>query len=92
MCWGTRLGMCDKTSDRINPDALSTWQAFARVWLRHYSEPEILVCDQGVEFQKEFGLGCEERGIFMQVTNVEAPWERDHGEGQQDFQAAVPCR
>ena len=48
---------------------------FVDMWLTHYGVPEIVMVDQGGEFESTFAQECEEFGIDIRVTGSHAGWQ-----------------
>ena len=57
------------------PTAAATWAVFARLWLRIFGPPEILISDGGPEFRGEFERHLEQQGSFHHVTDADSPWQ-----------------
>ncbi len=45
-------------------------------WIAPYGAPELLVVDQGAEFEGAFIGMCEEYGIDTRVVGARAPWQQ----------------
>ena len=51
-------------------------QGFVDIWLTHYGVLEIVVVDQGAEFESTFAHECEESGIDIRITGSHAGWQQ----------------
>ena len=67
--WGVKLAVIVKTSTNVHPDAESTWKGFNGAWLRPYSPMEVVVTDEGSEFQGVFEQKVEGMSVFQQVEH-----------------------
>ena len=53
---------------------------FMDVWVMHYGVPEVIVQDQGGEFEAEFIAMCEEYHIDTKVSGAHAHWQHGFAE------------
>eukprot|EP00971_Amphidinium_carterae_P330189 6463068-Amphidinium_carterae.1 len=55
--------------------ASAVWRGFSEAWLRILGPPTMVVCDQGTEFQQEFGSSVSSSGTLLVSVNTRTPWE-----------------
>ena len=63
-----------------NRTAAHVVKRFMEVWIAHYGVPELIVCDQGGEFEAAFREMCEEFGIDTKVVGSHAAWQHGFAE------------
>ena len=94
ICWGTSYQQVWKLGNDDSKSAPNTWAAFVKAWTRIFGEPEILVCDPGLEFAGEFAEMAGAKGIAVLPTDARSPWqngrtERAGGEWKRQLKNAV---
>eukprot|EP00971_Amphidinium_carterae_P340100 6478282-Amphidinium_carterae.3 len=55
--------------------ASTVWKGFCEVWIRILGPPTMVVCDQGTEFQQDFGAAVSAHGSLLVTVNTRTPWE-----------------
>ena len=64
----------DKTSESVR-------NAFAELWIKHYSWPELVITDQGPEFTgHEFSSYLPTGGTLHHVIDSQSPWQQGRTE------------
>ena len=74
VCLGTAFHGGTVLKTRASKHAI---EQFFECWLSHYGAPELLLVDQGSEFQREFQETLEHYQIDTKVAGAHAPWQ--HG-------------
>ena len=78
ICWGTGYQMMCTMPDKTSQ---STRDAFAQLWIKHYSWPELLVTDQGPEFiGHAFTTYVGENGCLQLYIDSQSPWQQGRTE------------
>ena len=63
-----------------NNSSKAAWLAFQRSWCRTFGNPQILVMDQGTEFQKDFMERASQAGSLIRTIGARAPWQQGRTE------------
>ena len=72
---------CYQTLEPLdNTSSKSVWLAFQRSWCRTFGSPEIVVMDQGTEFQKDFTERASQAGSLIRTIGARAPWQQGRTE------------
>ena len=58
----------------------AVWLAFQRSWCRTFGSPQIIVMDQGTEFQKDFTERASQAGSLIRTIGARAPWQQGRTE------------
>ena len=74
------------TQDMTATETFSTLRQF---WLKHFDAMEVLIMDQGREFDADFQHLCQSRDILPVVTDLETPWKNSVVERWSPFQNGV---
>ncbi len=78
VCWGTGYQMACVMPDKTSK---TTRDAFANLWIKHYSWPELIVTDQGPEFTgHEFSSYVGEHGTLQHFIDSQSPWQQGRTE------------
>ena len=78
VCWGTGYQMACLIPDKTS---LTTRNAFASSWIKHYGWPELVVTDQGPEFVgHEFSTYVGENGCLHHFIDSQSPWQQGRTE------------
>ena len=78
VCWGTGYQMACIIPDKTS---LTTRNAFASSWIKHYGWPELVVTDQGPEFVgHEFSTYVGENGCLHHFIDSQSPWQQGRTE------------
>ena len=79
LCWGTNRQVIGWARGRKTP--LEILSLFVHEWVKHYSWPELIVCDQGKEFLGEdFSDFCGQNGSLVHVVDAKSPWQNGRTE------------
>ena len=72
---------CYQTLEPLeNTSSKAVWLAFQRSWCRTFGSPQILVIDQGTEFQKDFTERASQAGSLIRTIGARAPWQQGRTE------------
>eukprot|EP00435_Cladocopium_sp_Y103_P053328 s859_g17.t1 len=72
---------CYQTLEPLeNTSSKTVWLAFQRSWCRTFGSPQIVVVDQGTEFQKDFAERASQAGSLIRTIGARAPWQQGRTE------------
>ena len=78
ICWGTGYQMACELTDKTS---VSTRNGFAKMWIKHYGWPELVVTDQGPEFiGHEFTTFIGSGGCLQHYIDSQSPWQQGRTE------------
>ena len=70
---GTNFQILLRVGDGFSKTAEDVWSAFQKGWIRYFGEPEILISDEGNEFEGDFAAKLEQAGVFHHMSDAESP-------------------
>eukprot|EP00969_Alexandrium_andersonii_P292482 12927306-Alexandrium_andersonii.AAC.1 len=83
------MGCHDTNSQQVQrleqPTSKAACRCFNSSWIAHFGAPEVVVCNGGPEFMKNFTDGAEMWGIMMHGCSSESPRENGRAERHGDW-------
>ena len=95
ICWGSNFQVVTRMKPPHTPEHVL--EVFSECWLGVFGTPEVVICDQGIEFRASrasFKDRLRERGCVVHIIDVRSPWqngktERHGGWWKELFRKAV---
>ena len=72
VCWGSNFQWVARMKPPHTPEHVL--EVFSECWLRVFGTPEVVICDQSIEFRASFQDRLRERGCVVHVIDVWSPW------------------
>ncbi len=61
---GTNFQLLVRIGDGFTKSSTAVKEAYGNGWVKDFGPPEVLLCDEGLEFEGEFAAAVEHQGTF----------------------------